>query len=385
MQAVGGEAPHDRRPQVALLGYGEVGRILADGIAPHVRLRVYDPAHPPRSESSPVREASLPGRSRRPAQEPPGVGPPREAAEESLGAGRSRGPAEEFPGVGPGRGPAEGSSGAGRRCGPAGGPRGGDGVSGAGWGSAAAGGSRAVAFEGGPARGVLVASNAEAVRGAELVIAATTGADSVAACAESLPHLSPGALYVDLSTSAPEDKRRIAELVASKGATGVDGAIMAPVPLRGFATGILASGKDAERFAGLVNAYGMDVTPIGGAAGDAAARKLLRSVLVKGLSALVIESQRAAEAAGLGDWFWGHLLETVTDADEPFVRRLLEGAGEHSLRRVHEMRAATRMLDGLGVDHTMTEATTAALERVQRDGVPPVPDRRLPAPRGETT
>ncbi|NUR91210.1 MAG: NAD(P)-dependent oxidoreductase [Nonomuraea sp.] len=223
-----------------------------------------------------------------------------------------------------------------------------------------------------------MASNAEAVRGAGLVIAVTTGADSVAACAESLPHLGPGALYVDLSTSAPEDKRRIADLVASKGATGVDGAIMAPVPLRGCATHILASGKGAERFAGIVNAYGMNVTPIGGSPGDAAARKLLRSVLVKGLSALLIESQRAAEAAGLGDWFWEHVLETVTDADEQFVRRLLMGAGEHSLRRVHEMNAAARMLDDLGVDHTMTEATTAALERVRRDGVPSIPDRRLP-------
>ncbi|MEV4581707.1 DUF1932 domain-containing protein [Nonomuraea jabiensis] len=261
--------------QVAVLGYGEVGRVLARGLAPRVPLRVYDPAHPPS----------------------PSGGPP------------------------------------------------------------------------------LVACNAEAVRGADVVIAVTTGADSLAACEESRPNLRPGALYADLSTSAPGDKRRIAELVASAGASAVDGAIMAPIPLRGLATPILASGDEAARFAAFAGRHGMDVTPIGGSPGDAAARKLLRSVLVKGLSALVIESRRAAEAAGLGEWFWEHLLETVSAADERFVVRLLEGAGQHSVRRVHEMHAATRMLESLGVPHAMTAATAVTLEDVTRTGVPPVPGR----------
>ncbi|WP_433440351.1 DUF1932 domain-containing protein [Nonomuraea sp. CA-141351] len=219
----------------------------------------------------------------------------------------------------------------------------------------------------------LVACNADAVRGADIVIAVTTGADSVAACEEARPHLKPGALYADLSTSAPGDKRRIAELVESAGATAVDGAIMAPIPLRGLATPILASGPGSERFAAFAGPCGMDVTPIDGSPGDAAARKLLRSVLVKGLSALIMESRRAAEAAGLGEWFWDHLLETVTGADERFVQRLLEGAGQHSLRRVHEMHAATRMLESLGVPHAMTAATAATLERVSRTGIQPIP------------
>ncbi|GAA2835068.1 NAD(P)-dependent oxidoreductase [Nonomuraea rubra] len=225
-----------------------------------------------------------------------------------------------------------------------------------------------------PEGGDLVARNADAVRGADLVIAVTTGADSLAACAESRPHLKRGALYADLSTGAPGDKRRVAELLEPAGVGVVDGAIMAPVPLRGLATPVLASGAEAGRFAVLAGGLGMSVTPIGGAPGDAAARKLLRSVLVKGLSALVIESQRAAEEAGLGEWFWGHLLETVTAADEEFVVRLLKGAGQHGVRRVHEMEAATRMLEALGVPDTMTRATTATLDEVTRTGIPPVPD-----------
>jgi 3-hydroxyisobutyrate dehydrogenase-like beta-hydroxyacid dehydrogenase len=219
----------------------------------------------------------------------------------------------------------------------------------------------------------LVACNADAVRMADVVIAVTTGADSLTACEQSRPHLAPGTLYADLSTGAPGDKRRLAELLEPAGAAVVDGAIMAPIPLRGLATPILASGPEAGRFAAVAGGLGMSVTPIGGSPGDAAARKLLRSVLVKGLSALVIESQRAAEEAGLGEWFWGHLLETVTAVDEEFVVRLLKGAGQHGVRRVHEMEAAARMLESLGVPDTMTRATAATLDEVTRTGVPPVP------------
>ncbi|WP_272895159.1 NAD(P)-dependent oxidoreductase [Nonomuraea sp. MG754425] len=284
--------------RVALLGHGEVGRVLAAGLAGRARLRVYDPACPPMSTwHGPPRDPACPPASTR-------HGPPRE-----------------------------------------------------------------------PGAVELVARNEDAVRGADLVIAVTTGADSLTACAESRPHLEPGALYADLSTCAPGDKRRIAELLEPAGAAVVDGAIMAPIPLRGLATPILASGARAERFAALAGRLGLSVTPIGGLPGDAAARKLLRSVLVKGLSALVIEAQRAAREAGLGEWFWAHLLETVTAADEEFVLRLLKGAGQHGARRVHEMEAAARMLRELGVPGTMTEATAATLDEVTRTGVPPVPDR----------
>ncbi|MEV0614120.1 DUF1932 domain-containing protein [Nonomuraea sp. NPDC050404] len=285
-------------PQVALLGYGEVGRVLAAGLAPHTRLRVYDPAYPPN-------------------------GTPAGSPDESV----ARSP-----------------------------------------------GGSAVRLPGGSAGCVLAGCNAEAVRGADVVIAVTTGADSLAACAQTRPYVKPGALYADLSTSAPGDKRQIAELLEPAGAAVVDGAIMAPIPLRGLATPVLASGAHADRFAAFAGEHGMSVTSIGGSPGDAAARKLLRSVLVKGLSALAIESRRAAEAAGLGEWFWEHLVETVTAADEEFVVRLLRGAGQHSVRRVHEMEAATRMLEALGVPATMTEATTRTLNQITHTGIPITPD-----------
>ena len=112
---------------------------------------------------------------------------------------------------------------------------------------------------------------------------------------------------------------------------------------------------------------------IGDRAGDATTRKLLRSVTMKGLAAVVIEALRAAHAAGLADWLWSDLVAEMTAADERLLIRLVEGTGVHAARRVHEMQASASMLQSLGVDPVMTGATVESLRRVLTAGVPEVP------------
>ncbi|GAA0820154.1 DUF1932 domain-containing protein [Streptosporangium amethystogenes subsp. fukuiense] len=77
--------------------------------------------------------------------------------------------------------------------------------------------------------------------------------------------------------------------------------------------------------------------------GEAAARKLLRSIVVKGLTALMVESLRVAESQGLGRWCYDHLVDTLTGLDGAVVRGLLDGTVAHSVRRVAEMEAAASM------------------------------------------
>ena len=107
-----------------------------------------------------------------------------------------------------------------------------------------------------------------------------------------------------------------------------------------------------------------------------ATRKLLRSVVMKGLAALVIEAMRAAEAAGLAEETWDNVVAQLAAADDALVRRLVQGTGPHAERRRHEMEAATALLTELGVDPTMTRATAAHLRAIV-DGVVTPPD--LPA------
>ena len=116
---------------------------------------------------------------------------------------------------------------------------------------------------------------------------------------------------------------------------------------------------------------GMPIEAIGEQAGDAATRKLLRSVVIKGLAALLIEAMHAADAAGFADETWQNLVDQFTAADGTFLRRMVEGTGSHAVRRLHEMEAAAELLTDLGVDPVMTRSTVENLRRVPTDGLPP--------------
>jgi 3-hydroxyisobutyrate dehydrogenase-like beta-hydroxyacid dehydrogenase len=133
---------------------------------------------------------------------------------------------------------------------------------------------------------------------------------------------------------------------------------------RGLRTPALVSGPAAGKVVALLAPLGMPVEHAGEEAGAAATRKLLRSIVVKGLTAVVMESMRAAEAAGLGPETWDTIVAQLTAADEAFVRRLVDGTPRHAARRVHEMEAAAALLVELGVEPTMTDATTEHLRGV---------------------
>ncbi len=217
-----------------------------------------------------------------------------------------------------------------------------------------------------------VGDPASAVTGADLVMAVTAAADAVEAMEQGLDALPPGVVYADLSTASPALKRQLAHAAPPR-LQFVDVALMSPVPGRGLFTPQLASGPGAARYVDLLAAVGVPAELAGAEAGEAAARKLLRSVAIKGVAAAVVEAVRAAEAAGLLEETWDNLVQQFTAMDEAFLRRVFAGTGTHAVRRLHEMEAASEMLEQLGVDPVVTRATVESLRRVPEEGVPPLP------------
>jgi 3-hydroxyisobutyrate dehydrogenase-like beta-hydroxyacid dehydrogenase len=213
---------------------------------------------------------------------------------------------------------------------------------------------------------------AGATTGADLVLAVTAAADAATALDQALDAIPRDAVYADLATASAGLKLRLAATAAGAGLGFVDVALMAPVPGRGLRTPALASGPSAGRFAALLGPLGMPVQPAGDRAGTAASRKLLRSVVMKGLAGLLIESLRAAEAAGLASETWANVVDQLAAADEDFVRRLVTGTGPHARRRLDEMEAAADLLAELGVEPIMTRSTAATLRAVA-DGTTPLP------------
>lgn len=217
---------------------------------------------------------------------------------------------------------------------------------------------------------------AEAVAGADLVLSVTSAADAPAALAQALDQIPGAALYADLATSSASAKEALAATAAEHGLRFVDVALMSTVPGKGLRTPALVSGAGADRYVELVGPAGGSIEVAGDVAGVAATRKLLRSVVLKGFAALVIESLSAARAAGLEAETWENLVAQFTEADGAFLERMVLGTDTHALRRLHEMEATVELLEDLGIDPVMTAGTVATLGRAVRDGVPPPPALR---------
>ncbi|MEZ3159363.1 DUF1932 domain-containing protein [Microbacterium sp. BWT-B31] len=206
---------------------------------------------------------------------------------------------------------------------------------------------------------------ASAVAGADVVVCLVPGSEAVDAATQAMSHVPAAALYADLNTTAPGTKSAVASLAQARGIAMADIAILAPVLRAGLRTPLLASGGGATRFSELIGPFGAPVEVIDGEPGDAARRKLLRSVYMKGLAALVMETMTAARAAGLEDWVRDQIAAELESADgHATIDAMDAGTHRHAVRREHEMRAALAMLEATGQPADLTRATVAWFERV---------------------
>ncbi len=199
------------------------------------------------------------------------------------------------------------------------------------------------------------------VAGADVVLSVNSRAAAVDVARSVVAALGDGQVYADLNTAAPALKIELAALIAPTGASFADVAVMAPVPGRGTDIPVLAAGPGAARLAELLEPLGMPVEVVGSQPGEAAERKLLRSVFMKGLAATVIESLAAARAAGSEEWLRAEMGAVL---DARLITRLEEGSRRHAVRRVDELEDAVALLDDLGVDARIARAAKAWLEEL---------------------
>jgi 3-hydroxyisobutyrate dehydrogenase-like beta-hydroxyacid dehydrogenase len=202
---------------------------------------------------------------------------------------------------------------------------------------------------------------ADAVTGADVVLSLNSAAVAVAVAMAAAPGLAADAVYADLNTTAPRRKQEVAAVIDGTAARFVDAAVLAPVPRAGLRTPLLLAGAGRERLAALLGPLGVPTSDAGPDPGAAAGAKLLRSVFMKGLAAVIGEALDAASAAGQRDWLHDQIVGELSRADAALVTRLVEGTLAHAGRRTHEMRAAVGYLAELGVSAHVSRATYARL------------------------
>jgi len=202
------------------------------------------------------------------------------------------------------------------------------------------------------------ASSAEAVKGSAVVVAAVTASSAQNAATAAATALATGQTYMDINSCSPAVKKLAAAAVEAAGARFVEAAVMESVPPHGHKVPMLLAGTAAAALAGTLKTFGMRVEAVGEKVGDASSIKLLRSMLIKGLESLMLESLYVASNLGVADRVLASMKQTYPEMDWPKVADYLVGrTAVHGVRREAEMREAARMLRDVGFEPLMAEAT----------------------------
>lgn len=215
---------------------------------------------------------------------------------------------------------------------------------------------------GGPAEGDLVGHavrfGVELVSGhaalaalSDLVISAVTASQAVPVAEACAPGLRAGVWFLDLNSASPKAKIEAACLVEGAGGLFVEGAVMTSVPPYRVKVPLLLGGPHAAGLEPLLSRLGFAAKVASDRLGVASATKMCRSVMIKGLEAMVIESFTAARAYGVEDSVISSLEETFPGLEwEKLGAYFFQRVIQHGRRRAEEVREVARTVREAGLD-----------------------------------
>ncbi len=185
----------------------------------------------------------------------------------------------------------------------------------------------------------LAASHAALASQADLVVSAVTASQAVAVAQACAPAIAAGAYFLDFNSASPGAKIRAAGLVDAAGGRYVEGAVMTSIPPYRIRVPLLLGGPHGGVLEPLLNAIGFDAKLTSEKLGVASATKMCRSIMIKGLEAMVIESFTTARHYGVEDAVIASLQETFPSIDwnqqgAYFFQRVIQ----HGRRRAEEVR-----------------------------------------------
>jgi 3-hydroxyisobutyrate dehydrogenase-like beta-hydroxyacid dehydrogenase len=184
---------------------------------------------------------------------------------------------------------------------------------------------------------------------ADLLISAVTASNTLAVAQEAAAHVRRGTVFLDLNSASPGTKQQAAALIDAAGGHYVEAGVMTSVPPYGIRVPMLLGGARAAELAGVLAGWGMDAKAVSEQLGVASAIKMCRSVMIKGLEALVIESYTTARAYGVEDHVLPTLAETFPSIDwEKQGAYFFSRVVQHGQRRAEEMREAANTVREAG-------------------------------------
>lgn len=192
---------------------------------------------------------------------------------------------------------------------------------------------------------------------ATLIISSVTASNTLAVAQEAARHLRPGTFFLDVNSASPGTKAQCAVLIESAGGHYVEAGVMTSVPPYGIRVPMLLGGAKATELAAVLQGWGMDAKAVAEQIGVASAIKLCRSVMIKGLEALVIESYTTARAYGVEEHMIPTLYETFPGIDwHKQGAYFFSRVAQHGKRRAEEMREAANTVAEAGFTPFMAAA-----------------------------
>lgn len=216
----------------------------------------------------------------------------------------------------------------------------------------------------------LAASNRELANSAQIIFSTVTCACAKEAAEQTAPYLQPHHLYADLNSVSPSLKQDIDRTISACGARFVEAAVMSPIPPHGHRAPMLLGGKAAPSFAELMSPFGMRLEVVSEKVGVAAATKMFRSIIVKGLEALMLECVMASVPFDADERVFASLSESFPGIDWHKLANYMVGrVVVHGERRAREMEEVSETLKTLGIEPIMAEAAARRQDWCARLGI----------------
>ena len=206
----------------------------------------------------------------------------------------------------------------------------------------------------------LASSHTDLADRADFIVSAVTASQAVPVAQACAAAVKKGAWFLDFNSASPGAKQRAAKLIDGAGARYVEGAVMTSVPPYRIKVPLLLGGPGAAELAPLVNDLGFNAKVASDKLGVASATKMCRSIMIKGMEAMVIEAFTTARAYGVEDQVLASLKETFPGIDWEmqgayFFQRVIE----HGRRRAEEVREVAETVREAGLTPWSAQGTAA--------------------------
>lgn len=198
-----------------------------------------------------------------------------------------------------------------------------------------------------------------AVRDAKYVFSLVTGDQAMVVARAASKHLGAEQYFLEMNSVSGETKKANALICPNL----VDVAIMSPVYPKQLDVPLLVSHPDGASLAIQLKELGLNVAFIGPEIGQAAAIKMCRSLMIKGMEALTLECFQTARNFGIEAHVKASLHESFPDMgwNEGRVDYWFERVATHGLRRATEMQEVAQTVKGAQLQAHMANSIVETL------------------------